>query len=109
MAMLPVIKSSSKFFKMKKIANSILPAIVLMVMLSSCYSGYYDPYYVDLTRQKENFYYAPQTVNPPLLADKNDMVLAGHFVTGDKQTGTAVHAAYAPAEHVGVALNYLYA
>jgi len=80
----------------------------ILFTLSSCYYGGapYDPYIVDESRQKENYYYAPAAQNAPLLTKKNDLSLALHGSFGDRQKGIDMHAAFNPGKNIGLLASY---
>jgi hypothetical protein len=91
---------------MKKIQTIIclVYTATVGVLLTSCYpgNGVYDPYIVDESRQKENFYYAPAAQNAPLLSKKNELSLALNYSSNDKHEGTDLHAAFTPGKHFGL-------
>jgi hypothetical protein len=78
------------------------------LLLTSCYGSYApaDPYIVNESRQKENYYYASSTQNVPLLEQKNDLSLALHGSFGDRQKGVDIHGAFNPAKNIGIMLSY---
>jgi hypothetical protein len=88
-------------------ARIYLP-IVICMLLNSCYTGplVTDPYRVDESRQKENFYYVPSAPNSPLLTEKNDMNLNLVRSSSSKFAGFDIQGAYLPGKHVGIIAGY---
>jgi hypothetical protein len=92
---------------MKKIQQRF--AIVCYILgtlfsLSSCYPTGVgnDPYYVDETRQKENFYYIPSAANTTFHAKKNDLNVNFMATSHTKFSGGELQASYIPGNHFGV-------
>lgn len=95
---------------MKKIQTitCLLYTATVSILLTSCYpgNGVYDPYIVDESRQKENFYYAPTAQNAPLLSKKNDLSFALNYSAGDRHEGADLHAAFTPGKNFGLMSSY---
>jgi hypothetical protein len=86
---------------------SIIASIVCLSFCSCNYLPAYDPYYISMSRQKENIYYAPSGANAPLLTNKNDGSLTiGGSLTSKTKGGINLQAAYLPAKHIGLTANY---
>jgi hypothetical protein len=94
---------------MKKSQRSlfIVFAFGMLITFNSCYyPGYVDPYVVDVTRQKENYYYAPAAPTVPLLVKKNDFSITMNGSTGKDAKGGSVHGAFKPTKNLGLMSSY---
>ena len=82
-------------------------AVLVLVTASSCYyPGYTDPYIVDVSRQKENYYYTPAVATTPMLVSKNDFSMILNGVLADNANGGSVHAAFMPSKNIGLMTSY---
>lgn len=90
------------------LSRQILPFCFITLVFNSCYPGgaVYDPYIVDDSRQKENYYYAPSSHNAPFLKEKNDLSASLQATTNDKQSGFGLQAAYLPHKNIGIITSY---
>ena len=95
---------------MKNSRISLFILIVITGCLVQCGlpSTYYDPYYVNISRQKDNQYYAPTATNAPLLANKDDISFSWSRGFSETKSGGNLQAAYLPGKHVGIMTNYSY-
>lgn len=85
---------------------TMLRVTSVILLYSSCVTPYYDPYYVQASRQTENVYYAPAALNVPLLSNKNEgsATLAGSF--SGLHSALDIQGAFSPSNHFGVMANY---
>jgi len=94
---------------MKKFQRTpfIVFALGMLISFNSCYyPGYVDPYVVDVTRQKENYYYTPSAPTVPLLVSKNDFSIAMNASVGKDAKGGSVHGAFKPTKNLGLMASY---
>ena len=94
---------------MKKYHYLLLGAYLITItgfFLSACSDVFYDPYFVNEGRQKENIYYVPSAPNTPLLTEKNDLNFNVMRASGPKFTGAEIQAAYLPWKHAGISASY---
>ena len=93
--------------------NSFLLQLILfcscILSFCSCCVGpciVADPYVVSESRQKENFYYVPSSVNAPLLDKKNDLSFSMQRSASPLHSGVEIQTAFLPGKHVGIIGGY---
>jgi hypothetical protein len=96
---------------MKKfqLASLAVFATGMLTIFNSCAyfpSSVPDPYLVDVTRQKENYYYTPAVSTVPMLVRKNDFSMVMNGSLGENNKGGSVHGAFMPLKNLGIMTSY---
>ncbi len=88
--------------------SQLLIYCACILAFSSCCQpcGVQNPDVIPETRQKENFYYVPSSVNSPLLNTKHDLSLSLQRSASPMHSGVEIQGAFLPGKHIGMITSY---